>query len=423
MICNKCKTRNPIGNKFCKECGVALPLDANPLVLEEANRVEQERKQEQVAALLTQGFALSEANQVEKALPLVQEAIALMPHSTAAYSLLATVYERLDEPQKAINAMKRVVELNPESTADRAKLEMMQRGVHVLPKTTTNTKATIPSPPPKKNSSALPLSLACMTGALVITGAVFLMNSRSNTLLAVKTNNSSPLSSSVQSPVRVATNITPTSSHITPTSSNIGSPGAVRLAPQNTTNLEPPPGRSDPFSPLTPLVATPSPAGNNNAPTLPSPDKNNANNANNSNNANNAKNRTRLYRGTQATGFSAKSNKNSEEPPSVVILPTSAALPNPESKENTSSTSMGTVHRPSSPDITSSASSLPKKDEKQKEEKKDEGYIRIQVRSMTAQEREKERERLRRQREKEKGQGDEMGQEEKSDQEEKPSGE
>jgi hypothetical protein len=380
MICTKCKTRNPIGNKFCKECGTALPLEANPLVLEEANRVEQERKQEQVATLLTQAFALSEANQVEKALPLVQEAIALIPQSTAAHSLLATLYERLDEPEKAIQAMKRVVELNPESAADRAKLEMMQRGVHVLPlKTSVVTTATTTREGSKtKNASVLPLALASIVVASVLTGGVIFMNAANNKKTSDLTTTVKRPSPSVSSmsdvPVRVATNIG---------SPNIGSPGTPRLNTQPSNILQPPPGRPDPFAPLTPPSPNSPTATTPTGPSLPS--------------INRQRLATRPHRNTEPP----RERPSLDTPPAVVIVP-QESLPNPLGSPaggaSTTITSMGTVRKPSAPDSKGAEIKSETKPETKSEKKKDESYIRIQVRPMTPAERAQEQERLRKER-------------------------
>jgi hypothetical protein len=382
MICLKCKTRNPIGNKFCKECGTALPLDANPLVVEETNRVEQERKQEQVAGLLAQAFGLSENNQVEKALPLVQEAILLMPNSTAAHSLLATLYERLDEPEKAISAMKRVVELNPESAADRNKLEMMQRGVHVLPKAT---------PQAKPNSSSLPLALACVMVASVLTGGMFLMNTTSS-------KNSNSIEAAVPEkkktpPLALATDNTPVR-----VATNIGSPGigaAVATKPLTTMTLEPPASRTDPFAPLNPPASP-----------IPQANLTNLTNLTTNNMSLPPVNQNRLAPRSRRKAESSRpkniqnTQKERSEPPSVVIVPPSAALSNPANAEGT--TPMGRVGRPSNVEPSNSAVAPPAPPKKEE----DKGYIRIQVRPMTAAERAQEERRLEREREKERSKGE-----------------
>jgi tetratricopeptide (TPR) repeat protein len=118
MICTECKTSNPVGNKFCRECGVKLS-PVSPLAAEEAAAIEAERKQERVAELLAGAFALSDENRPDEALPLAQEAADLLPESSSALVLLASLYERTDQPDLAIATMERVVALNPDSEATR----------------------------------------------------------------------------------------------------------------------------------------------------------------------------------------------------------------------------------------------------------------------------------------------------------------
>ncbi len=130
MICPQCKTRNPIGNKFCRECGGKLEVEG-ALQSEEAARVEEERTRERVATLLAESFALMEQDKPDLALPLAEEAAQLLPDSTSAHALLATLYERTEQKEQAIAAMERVVALNPGSQADQEKLEQIQRGVRM----------------------------------------------------------------------------------------------------------------------------------------------------------------------------------------------------------------------------------------------------------------------------------------------------
>jgi ribosomal protein L40E len=361
MICLKCKTRNPIGNKFCKECGASLPLEANPLALEEANRVEEERKQEQVAELLTRAFGFSENNQVEKALPLVQEAIALLPHSTAAHSLLATVYERLDEPERAVAAMKRVVELNPESAADRTKLERMQRGVHILPK-----------PETKKNPSVLPLALSCVMGAAVLAMGIIFTNSKNNTPTSVNVANNT---NTTKKPLLLSEPLN-TGSPTSPTNIGVGSPGVMATKPVGV--MQPPPGRPDPFAPLNPIAPTPIPPlqmGDTHAP-LPAPGKKRGSSSN-------------------ARPRQLEMTRPKSEPPAIIIVPQGTPLPNPDASPPVSIP----ARRPDTANGTPETATSPKKDTTSP--KKEESYIRIKVRQMTPEEREIEQERLRKQRERE----------------------
>jgi tetratricopeptide (TPR) repeat protein len=127
----------------------APPAQPRPMTLaeEEAAQVELEKKQERVAGLLTAAFALTEQSKYVEALPIAEEAVKLLPDSTSAHALLATLYEHTEQNAKAIRAMERVVALNPESDADQMKLDQLKRGVHVLPR---------PTMLPAKNENKLP---------------------------------------------------------------------------------------------------------------------------------------------------------------------------------------------------------------------------------------------------------------------------
>ena len=179
MICPHCKNRNPIGNKFCRECGEKLTLPENSLAAEEAARVFGERQAEKCAALLTEAHIMANAKKFAAALALAEEAVAILPESTSALSLLATLYEQTEQEQKAIAAMEKVVALNPRSQADLIKLDQLKRGVHVLP----YQGATPPKMETRLQKSAplpwLPLALAGGVAVSVIGAGLFWL-SRTN---------------------------------------------------------------------------------------------------------------------------------------------------------------------------------------------------------------------------------------------------
>lgn len=236
MICPDCKTRNPIGNKFCRECG--RKFEGDSLAAEEAARAEAERREERVAVLLAEALALSEQDRPDEALPLAEEAAALLPASTSAQALLASLYERAEQTDKAVAAMERVVALNPDSAADQAKLEQLRRGVHVLPVRTRPAGSHAPS-------TWIPIVAAGAAAALVL-GTGFALVNRGEPTTA--------------SAVRVAT---AEGAYPVPQGSAAPAPGSTQL---------PRAGRSDPFAPLPGAAATPprSPADSA-VPALPAP--------------------------------------------------------------------------------------------------------------------------------------------------------
>lgn len=165
MNCPHCKARNPIGNKFCRECGQKLPLEDNPLAVEEAQQAEVERNRERAAKLLTEAFSLSQRGKPAEALPLAVEAAQLLPESTSALTLSATLHERLGQNDKAIAAMEKVVSLNPDSSVDADKLDRLRRGVHLLPHRPTLTETETSGETKRRH---LPLVIAIGAGILVL---------------------------------------------------------------------------------------------------------------------------------------------------------------------------------------------------------------------------------------------------------------
>lgn len=226
MICPNCKTRNPVGNKFCRECGSTLAPSENVLQAEEAARVEAERTQERVAELLLKAAALRDARKYDEAIEPAREATQLLPTSTSAFSLLATLYERAHKNAEAIAAMEKVVALNPGSQADLVKLDQLKRGVHIIAR----------EPQKETRPSWIPVAVAGAVMALVLGMGITAMNG----------------SAKRNTPVRVRPAVVPSvvgayspASPVVPT----GPPPAASTKAY----IPPPPAsetRADPFTPL-----------------------------------------------------------------------------------------------------------------------------------------------------------------------------
>jgi tetratricopeptide (TPR) repeat protein len=232
MTCTQCKSRNPIGNKFCRECGVALALPEGSLEAEEAARIEAERRQEQVASLLTDAFSKREKKAYAEALPLAEEAVQLMPDSTSAQAMLSTIYERLDRNEEAIATMERVVALNPDSAADRERLEQLRRGIHVPPRTEAEE-------PKRSFAPYVPMVAAGSVAALVLLIGLSVLNRGQATRQA-----------------------SAAGAEVTPGA--VGNAEAAEPAvsgtPQQKPYLPSLESREDPFAPLTPFSARTTPA-------------------------------------------------------------------------------------------------------------------------------------------------------------------
>lgn len=257
MNCPGCRARNPIGNKFCRECGQKLPLEENTLAQEEAQKAEAERAREQAAQLLTRAFTLSQQGKPAEALPLAEEAAALLPASTSALTLCSTLYERLGQNDKAITMMERVVALNPESLVDVDKLDRLRRGVHMLPvRPTVSSALATENDEGNERRRWLPVAIAVGTGAVVLFGGIFALS-------RLQRKEPGPLA--VQ---EVTGGASTTNQGFFPQTPSATPPPQLSAGPLSAPALAP---RNDPFAPLggRPMSATPAPLGNPGA--LPNP--------------------------------------------------------------------------------------------------------------------------------------------------------
>lgn len=250
MICPNCKARNPIGNKFCRECGEKLVLPEGSLAAEEAARVSAERDAEKYAAILVEAHALSDARKFDEAIVLGEEAALILPKSTSAYSLLATLYERTEQEQKAIAAMETVVALNPASEADKIKLDQLKRGVHVLPRhvpAASDTRLRESAPLPW-----MPLALAGVVTVSVLIAGLFWLNRSQKNRAIVPTTVSRPVSAP---PVSAANPNGVAPEYVAPTPLYGGA--TVAAPPPPVSQVRP-----DPFAPVggRPLSPQPTPA-------------------------------------------------------------------------------------------------------------------------------------------------------------------
>jgi tetratricopeptide (TPR) repeat protein len=275
MICPACKTRNPVGSKFCRECGAKLPLPDSPLYQEEAAKAEVERQQERAAELLAKAFTAREAGKIDDAIVWAKEAAELLPASTSAFALLAALYERTGQRDLAALAMEKVVALNPDSEADRLKLSQLKRSAApvpsvVLPASGTATPTTarpvgIVSPVPQANRASnipdwVPPAVAGGVIAFVLCIGFAVVNQ------GKESKGRSPAS-----PVVAVSPQAQTPSPVNPESAPVVTPAQAYLPPSANAS------RPDPFAPVPGMerprqrVAAASATGTSGGVTLPGP--------------------------------------------------------------------------------------------------------------------------------------------------------
>lgn len=133
MICPSCSTLNATDHKFCHECGQPLrPAAASSTgaggssaPAAAAVRVDEAA---QAARLLEQAYEQYDQGRYDEATGCCQAALALDPGLATAHSLLGMLYERAGKTEEAVQEYQRVLQMNPDSFADAAKLESLLGG-------------------------------------------------------------------------------------------------------------------------------------------------------------------------------------------------------------------------------------------------------------------------------------------------------
>ncbi|BDI30522.1 hypothetical protein CCAX7_25730 [Capsulimonas corticalis] len=77
-------------------------------------------------------FWHNDVGNLDAAILAAEAALTINPNSTTAHSLLGTLYEKKGNDALAIEHVEAVLQLNPDSAADAAKLEMLKRGVRAM---------------------------------------------------------------------------------------------------------------------------------------------------------------------------------------------------------------------------------------------------------------------------------------------------
>lgn len=110
VSCKQCNTQNSLDSAFCKKCGAGL--DAAEIAL--AN--------DRLSVMIADGNRLFADGRTEDALMVAETAIASNPTSAVAVSLKGMCLERKGMLAEALECFERVVELQPDSTLDKLKV-------------------------------------------------------------------------------------------------------------------------------------------------------------------------------------------------------------------------------------------------------------------------------------------------------------
>jgi tetratricopeptide (TPR) repeat protein len=110
VSCKQCNIQNSLDSAFCKKCGATL--DPNEIAI----------ASEKLAAMVADGNRLFADGRTDDALMVAETAIASNPSSAPAVSLKGMCLERKGMIAEALECFERVVELEPNSTLDRLKV-------------------------------------------------------------------------------------------------------------------------------------------------------------------------------------------------------------------------------------------------------------------------------------------------------------
>ncbi|MGC8784136.1 MAG: tetratricopeptide repeat protein [Armatimonadota bacterium] len=147
MFCTQCGAYNTDDSRFCHQCGHRLqPERKIPTLDESAFQLDSPEQQQKIQQLLNDALAHEAEGRLHEAILACEGVLVLDPANTSAHSLLGLIYEKQGDLQKAVAEYEKVVALNPDSVADRAKLEELRRRLRM------------PTPkPPREEPNQLPL--------------------------------------------------------------------------------------------------------------------------------------------------------------------------------------------------------------------------------------------------------------------------
>ncbi len=117
VSCKHCSTPNTLDSTFCKRCGTAIPKDD----VDDATT--------QLDAFVAKGEAALDEGRTDEALAIADSAIHTNPSSIRALSLKSVCHERLGQIAPALEAVERVVDLNPDSELDKIRRNQLRNAL------------------------------------------------------------------------------------------------------------------------------------------------------------------------------------------------------------------------------------------------------------------------------------------------------
>ncbi len=256
MFCTQCGAYNTDDSRFCHQCGHRLqPERKMPPLDESVFQLDSPEQQQKIQQLLDEALTHESQGRLHEAALACEGVLVLDPANTSAHSLLGLIYEKQGDLQKALAEYEKVVALNPDSVADRAKLEEVRRRLHMPPPR-----------PPREEPNQAPLLIA-----IFVTVGLFVLG------LAAMNYQARPKTSPSPTQTPAVTQPAPSTAYppynwYAPAAPGYAQPSVPQMPPMSTDNLPvaPPPQRSaeragsdtrgerTPLPPLPPITVVPS---------------------------------------------------------------------------------------------------------------------------------------------------------------------
>jgi tetratricopeptide (TPR) repeat protein len=249
MFCTQCGAYNGNDSRFCHQCGHRLQAERKiPPLDESVFQMDSPEQQQKIKQLLDEALTHEAEGRLHEAALACEGVLVLDPANTSAHSLLGLIYEKQGDLQKAVAEYEKVVALNPDSVADRAKLEELRRRLR------------LPTPKAlRQESSPLPLII----GSFVAVG-LFVLGLAALNYQPRSRQPSPPVNAPAQSTPSTSSTpygwyTTPMPSYVPPSVPSTPEPPPATPPQESAVDRSPEPTRTGrlPLPPLPPLTVVP----------------------------------------------------------------------------------------------------------------------------------------------------------------------
>ncbi|MFQ6133841.1 MAG: hypothetical protein ACE5R4_17500, partial [Armatimonadota bacterium] len=125
MYCADCGASNPEDTPFCVDCGIRLAVNLDAADTQELPTAHGAPTPRTLRAVLERAAEMADAGELDDAIDMCRRAVIMEPRNRPAHALLGLLYEKKGHTKFAIREYKVVLEIDPSSAAERAKLERL----------------------------------------------------------------------------------------------------------------------------------------------------------------------------------------------------------------------------------------------------------------------------------------------------------